>query len=618
LNKFKQVINKMLYILNRPQKILCLLVLFLTCVGSFLECIGVSVIIPLVNVIVDPQAVEKSSLLGSIPYVIKLSYSGIVAFIVGGVILVYLFKNGFFIFLSWVRIKFSCKIQREVSIRMMESYMSRGYQYFLKKDIGELNRGVNSDTVAVYTVLYAGFRLLSDLLTIFLICIFMIFSDWVLSFIVIVMACVCVLLIYFVFRKNMHKAGMQSREYTAKAGQILFEAFQGIKDILILRKQRRFVEEYEKNQVQVQIAQCKQTVGQESPAYIIEGLCVSGLMAAVAFRIVLGEQTADFVATLAAFAVGAFRILPSLGRISVALNQVVTSMPSVNSVYDNIVEAEEYEKFHPELKFSRSKSTGLVARPGRKENNDRKVVVGEYNQASNIKNIKFRELIELKSITFRYNDDSENILENLNLKIKKGQSIALIGSSGVGKSTLVDILLGLLVPREGGIFMDEHAIVDIPEIWANVVGYVPQTVFLTSGSIKENVAFGERIEEIDEKRVKDALEQAELSDFIDSLPRGVETKVGDRGVRLSGGQRQRIAIARALYHQPEIMVLDEATSALDNDTEAAIMSAINSLQGNVTLIIVAHRLTTVKNCDVIYEVKNKGLIVKDKLEIFEK
>ena len=166
--------------------------------------------------------------------------------------------------------------------------------------------------------------------------------------------------------------------------------------------------------------------------------------------------------------------------------------------------------------------------------------------------------------------------------------------------------------------MDEHAIVDIPEIWANVVGYVPQTVFLTSGSIKENVAFGERIEEIDEKRVKDALEQAELSDFIDSLPRGVETKVGDRGVRLSGGQRQRIALASALYHQPEIMVLDEATSALDNDTEAAIMSAINSLQGNVTLIIVAHRLTTVKNCDVIYEVKNKGLIVKDKLQIFEK
>lgn len=615
MNKFKQVINKMLYILNRPQKILCILVFALTCMGSILECIGVSVIVPLVNVIVDPQAVETSDIFGKIPYIGRLSYAGIIAFIVGGVILVYLFKNGFFIFLSWVRIKFSCKIQREISIRMMESYMSRGYQYFLKKDMGELNRGVNSDTAAVYYVLSAGFRLLSDLLTIILICLFMFFSDWVLSLIVIFMACVCVLLIYFVFRKNMHKAGIQGREYTAKAGQTLYEAFQGIKDILILRKQRCFVDEYEKNQIQVQVAQCKQTVGQESPSYIIEGLCISGLMTAVAFRIVTGEQSADFVATLAAFAVGAFRILPSLGRISIALNQVVTSMPSVNSVYDNIVEAEEYERSHPELKFNRLNKSGLISRSGHKGENEWEVALSERHKISDI---KFCGQIYLNNITFRYNDDAENIFEHLSLKIRKGQSIALIGSSGVGKSTLVDILLGLLIPQEGGIFMDEYAIVDIPEHWANAVGYVPQTVFLTSGSIKENVAFGERIEEIDEKRVKDALERAELSDFIDSLPKGMETSVGDRGMRLSGGQRQRIAIARALYHRPEIMVLDEATSALDNDTEAAIMSAIDSLQGKITLIIVAHRLTTVKNCDVIYEVKNKGVIVKDKAEVFLK
>nr|WP_308624412.1 ABC transporter ATP-binding protein [uncultured Eisenbergiella sp.] len=617
MSKFRQVIKKILYILNRPQKFLCLMVFFLTCVGAVFECLSVSVIIPLVNIIVDPKIVGTSSLLRGIPFVTHMDYAGIVAALVGGIIFLYLIKNGFFIFLSWVRIKFSCKIQREVSIRMMESYMSRGYQYFLKRDMGELNRGVNSDTVAVYSVLYAGFRLLSDLLTISLICLFMIFSDWMLSLMMLFMAFICVLLIYIVFRKNMHKAGVQGRDYMAKASQTLYEAFQGIKDILVLRKQHHFVVEYEKNQIQVQLAQCKQIVGQESPAYIIEGLCVSGLMVAVAFRIVLGEQSVEFVAVLAAFAVGAFRILPSLGRISMALNQVVTSMPSVSSVYDNIVEADKYELLHPELKFGRRENVGLIAHFENREDYMREYAVELQYSSKPVKEINFQEQLFLSNITFSYGK-GENILENVSLKIKKGQSIAFIGSSGAGKSTLVDILLGLLVPQEGGVFIDGHAIVDIPETWANIVGYVPQTVFLLSGSIKDNVAFGECLEDIDEKRVKDALERAELSDFIRSLPRGIDTKVGDRGVRLSGGQRQRIAIARALYHQPEIMVLDEATSALDNDTEAAIMSAIDALQGQITLIIVAHRLTTVKNCDVIYEVKDKGIIERNKLEIFGK
>lgn len=601
----------MLYILNRPQKILCIFVFIMTCLGSVLECLGVSAIIPLVNIIVDPHAVETSSLFTKIPWIKELSYAEMVMLIVGGVIVLYLIKNIFFIFLSWVRIKFSCKIQREVSIRMMESYMSRGYQFFLKKDIGELSRGVNNDTVAVYFVIYAGFRLLSDLITILLICLFMIFSDWMLSLIMIAMALACVLLIYFVFRKNMHKAGVQDREYKAKAGQTMYEAFQGIKDILILRKQKYFIDEYEKNQIQVQAAQCKQTVGQESPAFIIEGLCISGLMMAVAFRVVMGEQSAEFIATLAAFAVGAFRILPSLGRISIALNQVVTNMPGVNSVYNNIAEAEEYEVMHPNSSFRRRRYRGLIEREGGSAND-------KYDAKLAVPDKEFKEQLLLNNITFRYDEKSENILENLSLKIIKGQSIAFIGSSGAGKSTLVDIILGLLVPQKGKIIMDGQDIINIPEIWSKIVGYVPQSVFLTSGSIKENVAFGERREEIDTDRVKDALKRAKLADFIDGLPSGMETRVGDRGVRLSGGQRQRIAIARALYHQPEIMVLDEATSALDNDTEAAIMSAINTLQGHVTLIIVAHRLTTVRNCDVIYEVRDKQIIKKEKAEVYEK
>ena len=243
----------------------------------------------------------------------------------------------FFIFLSWIRIKFSCKIQREISIRMMKSYMVRGYQFFLRHNYGELNRGVTVDTVAVYGILYTGFRLLSDVLTIVLLCIFMFATDWSLSLAMVIVSIICIALIYFVFRKRMYYAGREWRKYMARANQAVLQAFQGIKDVLVLRKQGFFVKEYERNQINVQIMQCKQTVGQESPTYIIEGLCVSGLMVMVAFKVVFGiGQTDAFVANLAAFAMAAFRILPSLGRISISLNQVISNIPSINAVYENI------------------------------------------------------------------------------------------------------------------------------------------------------------------------------------------------------------------------------------------------------------------------------------------
>lgn len=610
------VLKKMIYILNRPQKILCILVFMLTCVGSFLECLGVSIIIPMVNVILNPEKLFENSIVQRFHFLRSIDYETMVAVVVCSVIAVYLLKNGFFIFLSWVRIKFSCKIQREMSIRMMESYMSRGYQFFLQKNYGELNRGVSGDTSAVYGVLNAGFRFISDLLTIFLICLFMLFADWSLSLMMVATSFICVLLIYFVFRRNMYKAGIQYRNFSARAGQAMVQAFQGIKDVLILRKQRYFIEEYEENQAQVQMAQCKQTVGQESPAYIIEGLCVSGLMIVVAMRVISGESSADFIAILAAFAVGAFRILPSLGRISISLNQVLTNTPSINAVYEDIIEAEEYARLHPEADFVKTNSTKLIAknrRQIRKTNENSASAVEQHESKSD-----FQSLLELKNISFHYNEDAENILEHINLEIKRGQAIALIGASGAGKSTLIDILLGLLVPQEGKILLDGTDITEIPDAWSKIVGYVPQSVFLSSDSIKKNVAFGEDENKINDALVREALERAELWGFIKELPKGMNTQVGDRGVRLSGGQRQRIAIARALYHKPEILVLDEATSALDNETESAIMSAIDSLQGQVTMIIVAHRLTTVRNCDVIYEVADKGVKVRDKREVLRK
>ena len=609
MGKFLDIFHKIKYIMSRPQKILAMIILFMTCIGSVLECLGTSIIIPLVNVIQNPVSVTNTSFFKNNYYLNGLTYSELVLFIGGCVVLLYVFKNIYFIILAWVRIKFSCKIQRETAISLFISYMSRGYQFFLGTNFGELRRGVSDDAECANRLCYYSLKILSEALSIILICGFMVFADWQLATAMFFMAFVCVIIIYFVFRKKMYKAGEDLRKYSARGGQALIHAFQGTKDVLLLRKQGHFIYEYEKNQIKIQEAICKQTMGAESPAYIIEGLCIVGLMTAVCGKFASGNASPEYIAILAAFAVGAFRILPSLGRISASLNMVMNSIPGVNSVYEEMKKAEEFLQQHPEMAIKANvEYNGLINKGQEFEDITTDNATGDWGP-------KFNESLVINNVSFAYNDEAGNIIDNLNLEIKKGTSIAIIGESGAGKSTLVDVLLGLLIPDRGQIYMDGVDIRKIPELWSRTVGYVPQSVFLSAGSIKANVAFGESDERIDETRVKDALTKAKLNEFVNELPEGIETYVGDRGIKLSGGQRQRIAIARALYHKPEIMVLDEATSALDNETEEAVMDAIEELQGEVTMVIVAHRLTTIRKCDVIYEVKNGKLIERKRQDI---
>jgi len=604
------IFRKLYEILSIPQRVLCGSVLVLTVLGSIFECVGVTAIIPVVNVILNPNEIRESIIIKRVLHVDAWSDSEIICLIMGGVIIIYIVKNTFFVFLSWVRIKFACKIQREVSILLMKSYMQRGYSFFLQTEFGVLNRSINLDTKNLYLCLFAGFRLISDGLSIVLICALMFIADWSLSLTMVVMVILCVLFIYFVFRKQMLIAGVHEQKYYAKAYQAFLQAFQGIKDVLVLRKQKFFADEYEENMIEVQKAQCMSVVGQESPAYMIEGLCITGIMTVVGLRVISGSLDAKFIAVLATFAIGAFRILPSLGRISIALNQVIVAMPSVDYIFENINEAKEYSKYHPEIVFETEKVDSLIS----KGTINRDKV--ENNKLTKT-NVSFSKKVVLKDITFRYNDTSNPIFNQLNLEIEKGKAIAIIGSSGAGKSTLVDIFLGLLRPQIGEITVDGHNINDAADKWSRLVGYVPQTVFLSSTTILENVAFGEKIEDIDVDRVWDALKRANLASFVKGLDEELYTQTGERGVRLSGGQRQRIAIARALYHNPQILVLDEATSALDNETEAAIIESIESLQGTITMIVVAHRLSTVKNCDEIYRVENQKLVLVDKVNLFQ-
>ncbi len=316
-----------------------------------------------------------------------------------------------------------------------------------------------------------------------------------------------------------------------------------------------------------------------SPRLLIETVFIVSVLSFLIIYIKGGGNVGAIVETIATFAVAAIRILPSVNRINTYITEIAYNQPCLDFVYENLQEG--------------MKTDAMLA---------------ERKANSQVEKLKLEDKIELNHISFHYPDSDKAIFKDAHMVVPKGKSVGIIGASGAGKSTIVDVLLGLLHSQEGEITCDGVNIFRNYESWLAQVGYIPQSIYLIDESIRDNIAFGIDADKIDEKRLWEVLEEAQLKEFIEELPKGLDTTIGDRGVRLSGGQRQRIGIARALYNDPEILVFDEATSALDNDTEAAVMEAINSFHGKKTMIIIAHRLNTIEKCDIIYKVENEKLI----------
>ena len=448
MRQIRLILSKTLYVLDKPQKILCVFVFLLTCIGAAFECLGVSAIIPLVSAVQDPGLIMDSAFFKSHPSLSSLTYNEVIGIIGAGIILLYIAKNLYFIFMSWIRVKFSGKIGREISVKMFASYLSRGYEFFLNINYGQFCRGVVGDTSAVSSVIFSIFSLVAEILTIVCICIFMFFADWSIALVVLVLAIVCVLLIFFLFRKKMFEAGVEARKYSIKIDQALAQSFLGVKDVLLLRKQKHFIGEYERNKIEVQKLECKQTVAKESPAYIIEGICVSGLMMAVCVRIIFRGTDPHFIAVLAAFAVGAFRVLPSLGRISSALNTLTGLLPSIDALCEHVLQREAYVREHPEASFvaaDKKLKWGLISRDAQYSNNDALREERKYTPNED----KFHASLELRNISFRYSEELGYVLRNVNLTAFKSNDLwrrgdlKYIDSNGDGrvdggKGTLAD------------------------------------------------------------------------------------------------------------------------------------------------------------------------------------
>lgn len=580
MNKFrsvKDIWNKYNFILTASHKRWTVVVLILTLLGAVCETLGVSVILPLVQVMIEPHQLRKNAVIAPIIDRMGLETDASLIWAIGiATIAVYLFKNLFLFFLSYVRVKYSCKVQRELAMEMIDSYMDRGYVFFLNTSTGELMRGVTEGISNMYMGLYQIFKLLAEALTVVCICVYIMSTDIIMAACVVVLALICLLAVVLGFQKWVKRCGEIFYKYSALLNTILLQAFQGIKEILVMGRQQYFINSYRDNYIKRQKGTIGQTVASESPAYLIESICVSGLVIAVCFKAIDADNAATLVPQLASFAVAAFRILPSLGRIFNNFSQFMFSIPGINDTYNNLKEAR--------------------SEVAERRNTERREEIRANTS------YEFTDKLSIENITWKYPNTEINVLENVSLEIHKGQAIAFVGKSGAGKTTLADIVLGLLIPQTGKIKIDGTDIADMEPAKAHLIGFVPQNVNLLDDTVRRNVAFGIEDEKIDDSLVWRALEQAQLKEIVENSAYGLDTEIGERGIRFSGGQRQRFAIARALYLDPDILILDEATSALDTETETAVMESIDALQGHKTMIIIAHRLTTIRNCDKIYEI----------------
>ena len=582
LRKAKDVLHKLIYILTKKQKRYAVYILLMSVAAALLETLGVAVIMPVLDMMLDIKGVRGRWYM--VPFVELFHLDTdirVIWFVCGGVIAVYLAKTLYFVFYSWVSAKYSYMVQRELGVRVLEAYMKQGYLFFVQNNTSKLINGISGDASSIYGILKTIFTSLMKLLTILCIGAYIMMQSIQMAVVLLLLALLCLLVIQLLYRKSMSKNGRIRRDLMCEMNQVAMEAIQGHKEVLVMNKQEYFIKEYGDVKARYSRVSVKVDMGTTVPAYLIEMICITGILVAVAIQMGNTSNVTELIAQLSTIAAGAFRILPALGAITSGINTITMSTSQLRACYETVRQVKELE------------------------------------QTKKYADVQLQREITLQGVSFRYPEAQEDVLENVNLTIKKGESIAFIGPSGAGKTTVSDIILALLKPTEGHILMDGIDIEDLGGQWNRIIGYVPQATFIIDDTVRHNIAFGVKKTDIDDEKVWQALKIAQLDEFIKNLPNGLDTKVGERGVRFSGGQRQRLAIARALYRNPDVLVLDEATAALDNETESEVMKAIEALQGYKTLIIVAHRLTTVRKCDVIYEVKDKQIAARDKKEIFE-
>ncbi len=576
----KKIIKKMMVLLDKRQKKIMTFLILLMLIGAVLETLGVSLIIPVLNVVIDEHAVENNRYLQIVCDVLSIDYQDtrkLTVVTMLALIGVFVVKNVFLFFQQKAQLKFVYTNQFATSRRMMINFMERPYEYYLNADTSVIQRSITSDVNNMYGLILAVLQLFSEAIVFICLAAVILITDVWMAVTVTVLLVAALLVIMCVLKPVMRKAGEENQDYYSSLYKWIDQSVMGIKEIKIANKENYFINEYAKCGAGYVNAVQRYNLYNATPRLLIETVALGGLVAYMMFRILGGAPVTTIMPQVGALAAAATRLIPSANRINNYLTSFSYFEPFFMGVSDNL----QQEIRDETIEYDES----------------------AYRKKLEVEKLKIRDKIELKDIVYKYPNSDVLIFDHADMEIPIGRSVGIVGTSGAGKTTVVDILLGLLELQSGQILADGVEVRRHYHSWLKNIGYIPQTIFMIDASIRKNVAFGYADEDIDDEKVWRALKEAQLDGFVRGLPEGLDTSIGERGIRISGGQRQRIGIARALFEDPEVLVLDEATSALDNETEAAIMDSINRLHGKKTLIIIAHRLQTIEKCDMVYRVE---------------
>ncbi len=549
-----------------------------------MESLSVSLMLPVITAIMNSDTWNEAAYVQAVCNIFHITdQRTYVELLLIALIAIFILKNVYLLFMYRVQYTFITKNRIRLQRKLMHSFMQKPYAFYLQASTGEIIRIVVNDTTDTFSLLSTVLGFYTELIVAIVLGITIFALSPIIGISMVVILLIEVVVIAWIVKPILKNRGDNQRIESAASNKWMLQSINGIKSIKVANRQDFFEEKYGVHADRGAIYERSFNIWSQVPRLTIEAFTITGVIFMLLVFVIAGVDLATLIPQLSAFVVAAVRLLPSANRISTSVNQV----PYYEGALDNLITTMASEK-----------EAEVIA-----EN--------QVSNSATLQRIIFDHDLVFNEVTFTYPDGVSPVLDHANMQILPGQSIGVVGTSGAGKTTAIDIMLGLLMPQSGQVLVDGVDIHDNINGWRKLLGYIPQSIFLMDDTIRENVAFGMHSDQIDDEQVWRALRDAQLEDMVRALPEQLDAKIGEAGVRISGGQRQRLGIARALYNNPDILVFDEATSALDNETEAAIMESIDNLKGRKTLVIIAHRLSTIENCDVVYRVGN-GKIVREK------
>ena len=574
--------QKIFYILgNENKRILLLLAVFI--ISSLADFIGVAIIGPYTKIVTEPETISQIQLLNNIFSSLNLqSYNQKLIFLTAVVIVILIIQVIVLLTSQFISLKISGYLQKKVVVKLFSAYVNVPYQFILSESSASLTNFIQESEFSIRGNLIALLQIINNSFMLFAILFILVqTSPTLLGLIIFILAVVFIIINQL--NQRVKKAGQIRVEEKKKNISTINHTFGGFKETRVIGCESYFQSQVRRQYDKSIRAEVLIGVIQQVPGVLIKSSLVIALVIFIGLSVtVLGKDVRELTPIISVFGVAGVRVSPSFNLIVQSLTMIKSQGYTLDMLY---LKLKEIEKLTREQKSLRQKS------------DSQKRSFSSFHELSLVK------------VNYTYPGSKQPSLQDISFNLKRGQSIGIIGKSGAGKTTLIDVILGLLQPDSGDIEVDGVSIYEDLRSWQDILGYIPQSIFLTEDTIARNIAFGVPDELIDPEKIARVLKMTELEELVASLPDGVQTEVGERGIRLSGGQRQRIGIARALYHERQILVLDEATSALDTQTETLITEAIKSLAGNQTLIIIAHRLSTIRHCDQLCLLE-KGRLVK--------